>query len=103
MVSDVWVRGSGWSAAMLARMASNGLGDANLGFEIPTGSPQLTPLPWLGINRISIRFTEDVSVVSGNLQLLGSNVASYGINAAGFSYDKGTFTATWALTGTVDK
>lgn len=71
------------------------LGDP-VGYSIPYGYGQLRPLPWMNVNRVHIRFTEDVSIEQDDLRLRGVNITDYEI--ASFSYDAATFTATWTFT-----
>ena len=92
-VSEVLVWGSGWSQEMLDRLAADGLGIG--GASIPAGSSQLQTLTWSGIDRISIRFSEDVEVQSDHLNVLGVDIAEYDV--VGFSYNSSSHTATWSL------
>ena len=71
------------------------LGDTTFGYAIPSGADQLDPLPWPGLNRISVRFSQDVVARAANLAVTGENVASYAVS--GYSYDPATFTGTWNL------
>jgi uncharacterized delta-60 repeat protein len=57
------------------------------------------PLQWAGLDRITIRFDQDVTVKAGDLTVTGSNVAAYGVRD--FSYDPATRSATWTLTRAV--
>ena len=50
----------------------------------------------MNVNRVHIRFTEDVSIEQDDLRLRGVNITDYEI--ASFSYDAATFTATWTFT-----
>ncbi|HEY1380016.1 MAG TPA: hypothetical protein VGF55_24650 [Gemmataceae bacterium] len=101
MVAGVFVRGSAWAPGYLTALQTAGLGSSTFGYQIPTGANQLATLPWTNLDRVSVRFTENVNVAAGDLQVLGANVPTYALNAAGFSYDAATFTATWALTAPV--
>lgn len=93
-VTDILVKGSGWSAAFLQYLKDQGLGDG--GFSRVTGAGQLTALPWINIDQISIRFSEDVGASLGqdDLSLFGVD-STYAIS--GFAYDPLTYTATWTL------
>src|SRR4051794_21824387 len=71
-VTAVYVRGSSWSAAFMAGLQSNGLGDAKFGFAVPAGATQTAPLPWTNIDRVSVRFSRDVVVGPGDLTLFGT-------------------------------
>ena len=92
-VVEVLISGSGWSAAMLERLSAAGSGDG--GFSIPAGADQLQSLAWVGIDRISIRFSESVDVTSGDLRVAGANVSRYDV--VDFSYDRPSLTASWTL------
>ena len=94
-VTGVFVSGSRWSAEFLDHLAAAGLGEA--GFAIPTGGEQFDVLPWTGIDRISIRFSRDMTVGQADLTLTGVNQEQYTI--AGFDYDNANFVATWTLDG----
>ena len=65
---------------------------------VPAGSRnQLSPLPWTGIDRVRIEFSEDVLVAEEDLVVTGLNVAAYPL--VGFDYDP---VATWALNAPID-
>ncbi|MCH8923288.1 MAG: lamin tail domain-containing protein, partial [Planctomycetes bacterium] len=89
-VAEVLVWGSGWSPALLDRLEGDGHGAS-----IPAGLDQFEPVAWTGVDRLSIRFTEDVRVESDHLDLLGVNVTEYDV--VDFQYDAASFTATWSL------
>ena len=85
-VTGVVLGGTGWADSLAG------------GSAIPTGSgEQLLPLPWTGIDRLSVTFSEDVLVEQNDLALYGVNVAQYDVGAGTFAYDSATFTATWTL------
>jgi hypothetical protein len=65
------------------------------GYAIPTGSSQLTDLPWINLNQVNIKFNEAVNVVQGDLTVDGVNTPNYTIS--NFSYNATTFTATWTF------
>jgi hypothetical protein len=93
-VAEVVVRGTAWSPAFLDFLAAQGLGEG--GYRIPAGSAsQADELPWINLDQIAIVFTEDVVVRIDDLELLGVNVASYGVSA--FEYDPIEQRATWTL------
>ncbi|MBL9123052.1 MAG: hypothetical protein JNG90_05430 [Planctomycetaceae bacterium] len=97
-VTQVAIGSTEWTASFKNYLAANQLGGAT-GYIVPFGSQQTTPLPWGGLNQISIVFAENVQVASGDLTLTGVNSA-YAI--AGFSYNASTYTATWTLTAPID-
>ncbi len=81
-VSAIKVRGSTWVPT----------GD----YEIPTGGPsQLDTLSWPQIDEIKIHFSENVSVSQSDFGLFGVNTPVY--SPSSFSYDAGTFVATYML------
>jgi hypothetical protein len=96
-VTQVFVSSTVWQPAFYDFLDASGLGESNLqtGYRI-LATEQTDELPWVNLNRLSIRFSEDVVVAQDDLVVHGVNVASYGI--AGFGYDAATFTATWTLT-----
>jgi hypothetical protein len=73
---------------------SSGFTYAN-GYAVPTGAAQLTDLPWINLNQVSITFNEAVNVAQGDLSVSGVSQPSYAIG--GFSYNAATFTATWTF------
>jgi len=99
VVEEVLVSSSQWTAQYFTNLLTAGLGDG--GYSIPVGSgQQLLPLPSVNIDRVSIRFNEDVNVSQDDLQLTGLEVPLYDFlpaDSGGFDYDPATFTATWTL------
>ncbi|MCA9133515.1 MAG: aspartyl protease family protein [Planctomycetales bacterium] len=78
-VVDVIVGSSSWSSAFIDAVDGGGPAAGNgLGLSLP-GVEQLKNLPWTGIDRIYLKFSEDVSasLTADKLQLIGTNVASY--------------------------
>ncbi|MEX2185928.1 MAG: calcium-binding protein [Pirellulales bacterium] len=71
-------------------------------FDIPVGTnAQLAPLPWIGIQRIQIVFSEDVTIgAATDLEVIGVG-GPYSIDEGAFTYDSGTRTATWTLERTL--
>jgi hypothetical protein len=96
-VTDVFIRGSGWTATYFSVLASQRLGDPAYGLRIQDGARQLDDRPWVNIDEVSLRFSEDVNVTFNDLQILGVNVPVYPLDPARFAFDANTFTATWAL------
>jgi len=88
-VVDVLVSSTGWTSSFLTGLGATG-------YSVAVGSgDQLLALPWIELDRIQVVFSEDVTVQQNDLSLRGVNVATYAFS--GFSYDAGTFTATWTL------
>ncbi|MCH8047033.1 MAG: lamin tail domain-containing protein, partial [Planctomycetes bacterium] len=71
------------------------VGSGDVVFSIPAGGEQLQVLPWVGINQISIRFSEPVEVSADDLRVAGAGVFEYAVS--GFDYEQATQTATWTL------
>ncbi|MHB1035194.1 MAG: Ig-like domain-containing protein [Pirellulales bacterium] len=101
VVQNILVGGTQWTGGFLEDL--NTANAANVGgFSIPVGSGrQLAPLPWANIDQIKVVFSENVSMDKADLALSGVNQAQYDIAGATFSYDPGTFTATWTLAGAI--
>ena len=92
-VEELSVGGAGWTTTFRDYLATHQLGET--GFAISDDSPQPPRLPFTNIDRISVRFSEDVQVDQADLALAGMNQASYAFS--GMSYDASTHTATWNL------
>ncbi|GEM_PF-1558433 len=100
-VTAVYVRGSSWNTNFLSFLAANMSGSSSTyGYAIPVGSgaTQLQTLPWRNLNRISIAFSEDVSVSQAQFAIVGS-VGSYSVS--GFSYSATDHVATWSLSAAI--
>jgi hypothetical protein len=104
-VSQVFVNGPG----ITGQATPNGIAfrtlagvDNTYGYPMPTGTSQLKAIPWSnGINKIAIRFTQDVASTLGQDDLVvhGVNTANYAIS--GFTYDAATKTGVWTLTNPI--
>jgi len=93
-INEVTIGSSGWSQIFLDLViAPRELG--NEAISIPTGPGQLTPLPWSGLDTVSVRFSEHVTVRQNDLTITGVNLAVY--EFAAFQYDVSSKTATWTL------
>ena len=100
-VTAVYVRGSSWASGYLSFLATNLPGSSSTyGFAIPVGSgaAQLQTLPWRNLDRISVAFSEDVSVARAQFAIAGS-VGSYSVS--GFSYNATDHVATWSLSAVI--
>ena len=100
-VTAVYVKGSTWTSGFLSFLAANiGSSSSTYGFTIPVGSggAQLQTLPWRNINRISVAFSEDVSVAQAQFAIAGS-VGSYSVS--GFAYSSTDHVATWSLSAVI--
>ncbi len=100
-VAAVYVSGTSWSSSFLTYLAANGMGDAQLGYQLLGGANQLTPLPWTNITTISVVFTQDVTVntAQAGLAIYGSPdlAAPASLSSAAFSYNSATHTAQWTF------
>ena len=94
-VTAVYVSGTGWATTFKSYLQSRGLGDAAVGYAVPAGGEQLRVLPWIGVNRVSARFSQDVTGRQADLAVAGVNTASYAVSD--YVYDAATRTATWSL------
>jgi hypothetical protein len=100
-VTQVFVNGPG----LTGQTSANGVAFRNLagiyntyGYPVPDGADQLKYIPWTGgIDRIAIRFDQDVAGVlgQGDLVVRGINTLDHPIS--GFSYDPATKTGVWTL------
>jgi parallel beta-helix repeat protein len=100
-VSGVFVAGSAWSDTFLQHLENTGRGERLYGFSLPAGAAQHAPLPWVNVNKISIRFNEHAVVHQDDLVIhaaVGDGAAPGGRYAtSAFSYSGNTRTATWTL------
>ncbi len=100
-VTGVFVRGTIWSANFLNFLATSGQGDSTFGYRI-NALEQTDELPWVNLNRISIRFNENVNIAADDLVVRGIRNLTYPVAASnGFTYDPVTFTATWTLAASI--
>ena len=102
-VTQLLVKGGNWTDAFLDHLDAQGLGHptvARLGYRVPAGTNQLDALPWSNIDTITIVFSDDVLVEANDLTLHGTNISTY--DAAAFSYDPATRTATWTFAEPLD-
>lgn len=79
-IVDIAVRSSNWAPGVPS-------------FSVLTVPP--TPLPWIGLDQVSVRFSEDVGADIASLALRGVVTEEYEISD--FTYDPSTFTGTWTL------
>jgi hypothetical protein len=100
-VAAVYADSSAWTAAFRTFLQDGGQGAAAApGYAVPSGAAQLLAVPFANLNRLHVRFSEDVSVQREDLAVLGVNVPAYAL-ADAFAYDPATFTATWTLAANV--
>ena len=93
-VTEVRIGSRQWTSDFVAQLPGSAI--AGRAFEIPTGgAAQLAPLPWDGLDRVQMVFSEDVEVESDALSLNGTNVDVHPIED--FAYDSASRTATWTF------
>jgi hypothetical protein len=77
------------------RVIGVSVGNGVWSYNIPAGVNQLLPIPWQGVNRISVQFNEFVWIGSNQFTLQGVNTPNYTVS--GFNFNATTNTATWTL------
>jgi hypothetical protein len=97
-VAQVYVSGTQWTQAFKDYLDEKGLGDERYGYAI-SAQDQLREIPWINVDTISIRFSENVEVDAGDLQIRGMIVPAYDLDPASFTYNPATRTASWRLMG----
>ena len=96
-VTDVFVSGTTWAANFFTFLNTSGQGDNVAGFRL-LAADHGDELPWVNLNEISVRFSENVNVAADDLVIRGVNNATYPLAASNaFTYDQFTFTATWTI------
>jgi hypothetical protein len=96
-VTGVFVSGSAWSPAFRQAIADRGLGSADYGFKLEDSGAQPNAIPWTNLDRVTVRFSQDVRVLPSDLAVHGVSVPNVALDPAGFSYDAAAHTATWRL------
>jgi hypothetical protein len=94
-VLAVYVSAASWATSFRNYLRTVGAGEPDAGYSVLAGAEQLRTLPWPGLNRISIRFSQDVTPHMADLVVTGVNTASYPVAAYGF--DPSSRTASWTL------
>ena len=109
-VVDVFVDSTEWSSSF-RDFADNGFADPSaMGYRIPKGAAQLETLPWININIVRVKFSEDVAstIDVGDFDIVpaagflafnagGPAGPLPGIDASSFTYDASTFTASFEV------
>lgn len=97
-VESVMISSTDWAPAFTTLLSDNGMGTH--GYAMPTGSTaQMQPLPWSGLDRVTLRFSEDVNVDVNDLSITGAAGGQYGIS--GFMYDPQTRLAEWTMSSPI--
>lgn len=89
-IASVIAASSDWSSEFIDSVDGDGVGNG-IGIELATG---MDPLPWIGVDRLYIQFTEDVSNIDATTVELQN---SDGLVSRTVSYDAVTFVATIEL------
>lgn len=92
--------GAGSSDNVWAAAFRTAAGNSTYGYAAQTGSGQLTAMPWSTIDTVYVKFSENVTVTSGNIGIRGINLANYTISS--FTYDNVNFVAKWVLSANID-
>ncbi len=93
-VTEVVVSSSAWSTAFVDAIDAG----RSLGYAVPLGgATQFDPLPWSGLDRLSLVFDEEVAVSLTDLEIVGA--VSSNLTLGGVVYDPATHTATWSIDG----
>jgi Dockerin type I domain len=98
-VVDIEVASTAWTAEFLDFV--NGTDDKSIGYSIPLPSAQLNSLTWTNIDKIILRFSEDVYIDSADLSISGVNSVTY--EFSDFHYDPIDHVATWTLETPLDQ
>ena len=100
-ITDVFVGSTAWTANFRNFLQSSAAGSSTHGFRIDAAA-QTDELPWTNVNRISVRFSEDVNVALHDLVVRGGDLPVHDFADADlFTYDPASFTATWTLAANV--
>lgn len=92
-VEAVFVSSTAWTADFKKELQAIGLGDATLGYALGNGlTYQPAPLPWTRLNRISVRFDQEITDLS-RLEMTGVSGGVY--EAANVQYSSETHTLSW--------
>jgi hypothetical protein len=104
-VTQVFVNGQGVTGQTSANGAAfrylAGIDNA-YGYPVPGGANQLKSIPWSnGVNKIALRFDNDVSGTLGQEDLAVRGVNNMAYPISGFAYDPATKTGVWTLASPV--
>jgi uncharacterized delta-60 repeat protein len=94
-VRQASVSGSAWQPAFRNHLRDAGLSVNQSGF--PVGPAAGGPLPWINLDQVAVTFDQQVQVGANDLRVRGAGGAEYALDAAAFTYDAATRTATWRL------
>lgn len=96
--THLFVSSTRWTDAFRQALATQALGEAAYGYEIPGGAEQLNELPWNNIDRVSVRFDRPLAPESlGDLMVRGLSPGVEHYDGGFLGYDAATRTATFSL------
>jgi hypothetical protein len=95
VVTDVFVSSTAWATNFFTFLNTSGQGSSTAGYRL-NAADHADELPWINLNKVSIRFNENVNVAADDLVIRGISFATYPTSA--FAYDATTSTATWTIT-----
>jgi hypothetical protein len=95
-VSDVYVNGGAWSETFRQYVGNSDRGLTAFGAQLPAQNTTPAAVPWIGVDRISLRFEQQIALANATFTLTGVKRVNYPIGQ--FSYDQSARVATWALT-----
>jgi hypothetical protein len=105
-VRAVYVSGSEWSQLFKDYVATTTLNSSpayGIGVYLGTSPPRPDyprgQMPWVNIDRISARFSDDMRVEVDDLRVLGVNVAETSATSVAYDFDPVNYegTATWTF------
>jgi Bacterial Ig-like domain (group 3)/Pectate lyase superfamily protein/Dockerin type I domain len=104
-IQAVYLSSAAWNSTLLTYLQANGIGSAQLGYQLLGGANQLAPLPWSNVSTLSVVFSEDVRINRASIGLsmidphnaMESLVLSLAFAIAPFSYNSASHTAQWTL------
>lgn len=95
VVTGVYVGSTRWGAEFNDWLRNDGISDAKGYYQVPTDRAQLDTLPWSGLSRVRLSFSEDVHAEISHLMLVGTEDGE--VSASDFDYDADTWTGTWTF------
>ena len=94
-LTGVFVRGNEWIESHLHHLEASGLGDAELGYAVHGGTEGINLPGYSNLDEITVTFNRPIDLDEDDLGIVGIH-GDYEVKS--FSYDEGTWVATWKLT-----
>ena len=95
-VQSVKVRSTAWSGDFVSLVDPI----VRIGYAVPAGTTQSSPLPWENLDQVSITFSDDVQINLADIQLTGITTSEYTVTEV--NYDSGSRTATLTLNNPIE-